>query len=153
MSDFSSEEIKFMNKMLERGFGKVMVPYPTPSNCAAVSVNSYVVDPKGDLYKCWNHIGHEEDKVGSVQKGPQFDTNLTKWLLFDPFNDKECKNCKMLSICMGGCPFTKVVYGRHKCRSIKFNAPAVLRLFHQAKAFQNQLDCDASCESDSCSAK
>lgn len=73
----------------------------------ADSVNSFVVDADGRLYKCWNEIGATEECVGSLEK-PEAMTerinNSLRYLAYDPTRQSECTNCKYLPICMGGCP-------------------------------------------------
>lgn len=133
ISEFSKEEALFLEKIIDRGYMNISIPFPSSSNCGAVNLNSFVIDPKGDLYKCWNHIGRENDKVGDVFTGTKLDKNLTKWILFDPFETENCSSCEFLPVCFGGCPFYKIVHGENKCRSIKYNAPLILKLFNKAK--------------------
>lgn len=137
MSDFSREEALFLKKIVDKGFNNISIPLPSSSNCGAVLLNSYVIDPKGDLYKCWNHIGREEDKVGDIFNGPKFNKNLSKWILFNPFESEECSSCEFMPVCLGGCPFHKVVHGKNKCRSIKHNVPLILDLFNEVKEKNN----------------
>lgn len=41
-------------------------PEPKGSYCGADSMNNYVIDPKGYLYKCWSDIGILERSIGSI---------------------------------------------------------------------------------------
>ncbi len=132
ISDFSVEEIKFQLEALNKGFKIGLIPSCNPSICGAVSSNSYVIDPKGDLYKCWNHIGREEERVGSILHN-SFTHNIYKWLLYDPFSNEDCTNCIVLPACMGGCPYHKLTTKNSKCKSIKYNALDTLELVKVAK--------------------
>ena len=78
-----------------------------PGRCIAVCTNSYIVAPNGDLYKCDNETGLLDLRVGRFTDGNtiQFETNLVKWLAHDITERKECRECVLLPICMGGCAY------------------------------------------------
>ncbi|ALO14137.1 radical SAM additional 4Fe4S-binding SPASM domain protein [Salinivirga cyanobacteriivorans] len=69
-------------------------------------INSYLIDPKGNLYKCWEHIGNKDlviknlvnEKLGSNVIHTRYLTGA------DPFENEYCKTCNLLPICSGGCP-------------------------------------------------
>ncbi len=124
--------------IVEKGLGKIRVPRANPGNCGAVAFNSYVVDPRGDLYKCWNNIGREELKVGTLKEGPRFERNLVRWLAFDPFLDEECRECEMLPICMGGCPYVRVTEGKKRCLPMKYNVRDVLGFLQNHDSSENE---------------
>lgn len=78
--------------------------YPNiSSGCGATSIHSYVVGPKGELYKCWNHVGEKEQIVGYIDKPIELNSLYVKYLNESFEQDEECKECKYLPICMGGC--------------------------------------------------
>lgn len=74
--------------------------------CMARHVNSYLVDSRGDLYKCWTDVGMKEKVVGNVnQKGSLNSTVLTRYLTgADPFDEPKCQRCYYVPICEGRCP-------------------------------------------------
>lgn len=84
--------------------------YPRPTNnfCGACQINSYVIHPNGDVYKCYDC---PEYKIGDVFNGiskTMVDkNNYAHWITYSPFDDDECRNCKVLPLCMGGCPYLK----------------------------------------------
>lgn len=107
------------------------VPHPNrikKGNCAAVCLNSYIVDPDNNLYKCNNEIGFTEIRVGYISGAgdAKLNNNVVKWLSWSPLEAEECKECKFLPICMGGCAFRKMkhpVSGRgkeEKCNEIDY---------------------------------
>ncbi|WP_313559314.1 radical SAM/SPASM domain-containing protein [Ruminiclostridium cellobioparum] len=132
VSDFSIEEINFYNEAWKKGFNSVTIPPNNASICGAVCVNSFVIDPKGDLYKCWNHIGHVEESVGSVINN-EINSNIYKWLLYNPFDNVNCRECIVMPACMGGCPYQVINNDINKCKSIKHNAVEILNLFSNSK--------------------
>lgn len=95
--------------------------------CGAISYNSYVIDPHGDLYKCWDSIGNIDEKVGTIYDSIQLNTNLCKWLTYNPYK-KNCINCKVLPMCNGGCPNQFIQTGRLGCCSSFYNLNKKLEL-------------------------
>lgn len=97
-------------------------PKPKGNYCTADSINGWVVDDKGYLYKCWNDIGITEHSVGSVNFGAAFLQNtelLSAYFSFDPSINEDCKDCKLLPVCLGGCPKNRIERGI-MCDQIKF---------------------------------
>ena len=43
------------------------------------------------------------------------------YMLYDPTEDEECKDCKLLPICMGGCPYQRVINKKRACNRFKGN--------------------------------
>lgn len=134
MAEFSDEEVAFYKRAMARGFRNVSLPPANPGICGAVSANSFVIDPKGDLYKCWDTVGMESEKVGSVFQGPKLCRKHTEWLLYEPLSDAKCLDCSVAPICLGGCPYQSIKSGEHKCMAMRYNAADKLGLFTQLKA-------------------
>jgi uncharacterized protein len=91
-----------------RGFSMPQLQDLTkPGRCIAVCANSYIVAPNGDLYKCDNETGLPDLRVGRFTPNStiQFETSLVKWLAHDITERKECRECILLPICMGGCAY------------------------------------------------
>lgn len=123
---FSQVETFFMDKASERGFNVIpFTPYE-PGVCCAVSLNSFVIDPLGRLFKCWDEVGKGECAVGNVREGVKANSNYLRWMEYLP-NDPVCGECVMFPACMGGCPHA-AMEGQRKCASVKFNARQRMRL-------------------------
>ncbi|UNT57323.1 radical SAM/SPASM domain-containing protein [Lysinibacillus capsici] len=133
--EFSIEEIGFYKRALNRGFNSIYIPSSNIGICGAVSNNSYVIDPKGDLYKCWNEIGRAEEKVGDVFNGVKYNEKMTKWLLYNPLSntDSKCANCTVLPVCFGGCPYITMKEKEGQCSSIRYNARHIISLLSNLK--------------------
>lgn len=72
--------------------------------CTAIYEHSYIVDPSGDLYKCWVDVGVKAYSIGTVFDGVQNYRLNEKYLLSsDKFSDKKCLSCCIFPICNGGC--------------------------------------------------
>lgn len=84
--------------------------YPgTRSNfCGADLISSFVIGADGLMYKCWDDIGQKSRAIGNVLNGIQMNSSVYyDYMLFDPFSDEKCSECKLLPVCMGGCPYRR----------------------------------------------
>lgn len=83
--------------------------YPRRANnvCVACKINSFVIAPNGDLYKCWNEIGRKEFIVGNIKNEKMitnYDLICEYAVCRNKFNDSRCLDCFLLPVCRGGCP-------------------------------------------------
>lgn len=98
-------------------------PIPRGNYCMADLCNGWVIDDKGSVYKCWNEIGLQNRSLGNVNNSISFMENtdiLKEFLEFDPITDEECKGCKVLPLCMGGCAYNRR-NGLEKCEQRRYN--------------------------------
>lgn len=85
--------------------------------CSAMQHNSFVIGPKGDLFKCELGIHDEREAVGTVKPAknersryhlPLFDkktgSKALDWDSYNPFDNELCQTCQFVPICKGGCP-------------------------------------------------
>lgn len=95
-------------------------------------MNAYLVAPDGSLYKCWNDAGVEQEAVGFISTDGQIRHNfkITKWLAHEPFDILECKKCKFLPICGGGCLYKQLRGEDNLCVSWKYSLKEMLNLFY-----------------------
>lgn len=80
-------------------------PSSTPKGCMVNHINSYIIGPEGELYKCWNDFNNNNKIIGSI-----FDNQIVNKHLFhsymmelSAFSDDNCKDCMFFPICSGGC--------------------------------------------------
>ncbi len=130
--EFSEIEVDFMKRNFDKGYLCVNLARFNPSICGAVSNNSYVIDPLGNLYKCWNEIGRIENSVGNVWGDVKKEISY-RWNSYNPEFYSECKTCKVYPICMGGCPYKNIVNGVKVCNTLKYNLEAMLSIFAQLR--------------------
>lgn len=77
---------------------------PQVGGCAASCMNSYVIGPSGEIYKCWVDVGKKEKIVSNI-----FDGKLSNYIMSsytvgsDMFSDDKCRTCVFMPICDGGC--------------------------------------------------
>ena len=81
--------------------------YPSHKSkgCTATQVSSYVIGPKGEIYKCWEHVGDKNCVVGSIFSNESQNKRLLNKLLLNGhcYNDAKCLECAILPLCTGGC--------------------------------------------------
>ena len=109
--EYADRVLEIQNMMLQENFKNESVIYPTPklTYCSACNVNSFLLDVDGDMYKCWCDVGNKHDSFSNIEEYDEMQNeeqneNFLKWVNKTPFDDLECKKCKLLPICMGGCP-------------------------------------------------
>lgn len=73
--------------------------------CMINSISSYIIGPKGEIYKCWNDVGHVHRTIGSIfESEPNEKTLLYRYMFeSDMFSDEKCKDCHVFPLCSGGC--------------------------------------------------
>ena len=100
-----------------------MYPRNYPYECAVRSPNCFVIGPSGELYSCWENIGHKTNIIGHLdEKGIPIIDNETALLRYftgaDYLSDNECQECFAFPICTGGCPEKRI---RNKYDNAQFN--------------------------------
>lgn len=101
----------FREALRQKGFKQDRAScYPRiASACAANQINALVVDPDGDLYKCWSEIGEKTARIGNItslnQRSQSERMHEIRWLTWEPFERADCLACKFLPLCMGGCSY------------------------------------------------
>jgi uncharacterized protein len=134
---FSRAEIELFQQALERGFAICKLPRPSPAFCGAVKTSSFLVDPDGRLYKCWNEVGTPERSLGRIdQKIDILHPELYPWLTSSPFKKQQCRRCNILPLCMGGCPVREPGNGEtvtDNCTTWKYNLNQMLELIAQSR--------------------
>lgn len=87
--------------------------------CAKVSARTVILCTDGYLYKCENDIGIVSKAIGTIREGINPDNEVNKQYVCSTVNE-ECKKCKLLPICCGGCcRYEELLYGCKPCKIIK----------------------------------
>lgn len=140
---YAKVEAGLVRLAVSRGFrmGGRTLSNPVKTFCGANSKNYYVVDSKANLLKCYHDfgqadrhgIGHIGDDGDEVVTNPY---NLMKWLGWDPFSIQECRDCKVLPMCMGGCSH-KIMNSDMQiekgCLRLRFSVDEIVDLFGEMK--------------------
>jgi uncharacterized protein len=107
-AEFADFMVSSFSMALDRGFIIWMYPQNLIAGCSATSPNSLLIEPNGTVQVCWEAVGDDRCAVGIVKSGSfKPSTNYSKWLGWSAFR-AECRNCRVLPICMGGCPFKSI---------------------------------------------
>ncbi|MCK4762293.1 MAG: SPASM domain-containing protein [Candidatus Aminicenantes bacterium] len=125
--EFFQKRKEILSKaILEKKLGWIG-PYPSPLvlPCGAVNINTFVIASDGYVYKCWEVIGEKEEAVFHVSKPEIINKKLLKWVNWDPKDNEECRECKFLPLCNGGCVVT-AMKGKNRCSYWKDNLSDML---------------------------
>ena len=101
---------------------KRLIPVKYP--CSAITDNMFVIDPDGDVSPCWESAGLASEAIGNVHDMPDSIDRpdiAQRWQEYSPLAYEVCKTCKVLPLCMGGCPHPRIFTKSPKpsCDSIK----------------------------------
>ena len=87
---------------------------------------SYVIDPDGYLYTCWQNVGAKEFAIGHLD-GPVFENETyVKWLS-NPL-PHACLECSFLPCCQGGCGYERIHNDTAQCTFQTFSYIDKLKL-------------------------
>lgn len=137
--DFSLLTLETTLELIEQGFHSFPLPRAVSAHCMAEKANSFVITPEGMILKCWNEASEPEAAVGHLtepQNKNMVDNN-NRWFQRDIFS-LDCKDCKLLPICMGGCPYIFNKTGHLHCHSWKYNLDESLATYYYLKALENE---------------
>ena len=103
--------------------------------CNADKLNHFVIGADLSLIAC----PHLMNKIGYIDVNGEAVYNLSKkvnWLSQDPFDGdgSDCKNCKLLPICGGGCNLPRFTGERTWCTIFKYDIEEWVRLWYKPQA-------------------
>lgn len=106
-----------------------LYPLRKSNYCSAVTYGSYVIDPEGYLYTCWNVVGKKDKAIGNIIDKNIISNEYLKWLTYEP--DKKCEECSVFPICGGGCPFEYFRRGKPFCEKKIINYKEKLKIAYR----------------------
>lgn len=88
----------------------IKFPQHRLTSCGASCLYSYVIGPRGELYKCWEDIGNEKREIGCVYSRDFSNPALfNKYMLYGSrYSSTECQKCSVLPICTKDCPHDRL---------------------------------------------
>lgn len=109
----TDEKCNFKVSLVHNGIISKESLYPhlccTSKTCT--SDNAFVIDPEGNLYKCWADVGIKERAIGDLTDGIKNYGIVSQFVVgTDKFADNKCKQCHYLPVCDGGCNLYRVGY-------------------------------------------
>lgn len=136
-ADFSKIEAEYYALLLKEGFRIQKLPAPTSVFCMAQQVGCFLIDPDGDLYRCFNHTGDKSHAIGHVSAEINFrHPEFNRLFRFDPFDNPDCRDCDVLPVCMGSCPARRVNgngSSETTCDTWKYNLEPMLEIIALAR--------------------
>ena len=107
VADFRFLKNKIRLSQTKRKNLSSILPGIVPS-CMYRNPTSFAIDPSGDMFKCLEHLGNSEYKVGNIkEKSVSLSKMAQATFGLDPFEDEECLACNVFPICGGGCPLDR----------------------------------------------
>ena len=135
---FADIMLPLYEKVLVRGFTvNKMAAYPMPrvNYCCVDYANEFVIDNRGDFYRCWNHVGNLKMSSGNVNDGNNIalNKNYLSWIQWNPIRHSKCRECNYLPICIGGCPDAMRNSDDRQpiCGTVKYNLDKVLEHYYE----------------------
>ena len=134
---YSQTELAYYRLLLDEGFTIEKLPQPILTYCLAQRRNSFLIDPDGDLYRCFNYVGDKSKVTGNVLQDVDYKSaEFLRLFNFDPFEQDSCRDCGILPLCMGGCPARRAdrsIDESEFCDSWKYNLNPMLELIAQSR--------------------
>ncbi len=138
---YSQAELEYYRILLDEGFRVEKLPQPILTFCLAQRRNSFLIDPDGDLYRCFNYVGDKTKVTGNILQDVDYkNEEFLRLFSFDPFEVGSCRDCEILPICMGGCPSRRSdrsIDESEFCDSWKYNLRPMLELVAQSRQQSN----------------
>jgi uncharacterized protein len=121
-------------------------PVRVVGECMARQIYGYLVDARGDIYKCWTDVGNKKEAIGNILDDTLVNTTkLTQYLTgADAFDKPKCQKCFFLPVCGGGCPHIalKNLYESNStnlCLIAKNNLEQFLEIYYEIKALKKAI--------------
>jgi len=148
VEEYAKISITFWKMLLDKEFYRSLenaFPFAQFNYCGAVSLCNYVVDPNGELFKCWHEIGLSEYSVGNISDINHCTTknsnNYLRYLKWSPLKFDKCRECKVLPICVGGCPNVNLLNNAEpECERIKFVLEDLLEIYCEYRMKIDDMD-------------
>jgi len=105
--------------------------------------NTFAVGPDGSIYPCYRFVGMPEYVMGHVRDHPS-QKDLAESAAgvrmgsFKEYVDRECKGCKHIRYCRGGCPYNAIAPTNGEIKGVDPHCQAYKRIFDEIADRFNQ---------------
>ena len=135
-SEFAGEWVRSLEVVLQYGFGLPTLE-PRAYNCAFDLGQTVMIGRDASIRHCSSSSGRISNLT---ETGEEADRTTLHDVIKErrPTDDTECKECRYLPMCMGGCSYLQEL-GQEKCNPERHVLPELLRLTaRQAEQINNQ---------------
>lgn len=134
---FSENEVLLTHELMNQGFRAEKLPGPILNFCFGQLSNSFLIDPEGEMYRCFNYVGDKTKSMGNItQEVDYHHPEFVRIYDFDPFEVDACRECSILPICLGACPARRsdrTLEAEDYCDAWKFNLGPMLELIARSR--------------------
>lgn len=102
IGEYSQIDFGFISEMPNHE--RLLYPLRLFNCCQADTMLSAVIGCDGSIYRCWDDIGRQDRRTGTLKDGVEANSVFLKYLMQDATQDTECRDCFYLPLCLGGCP-------------------------------------------------
>jgi uncharacterized protein len=136
---FSLLSLEASLELTRRGLSDPQRPEARFLPCGAVRRASAIVTPSGGLAACWARVSWPDRYIGHVLSPmtAAIEDERRLWFGFDPFQ-LECRDCKVLPICMGACPHLHFERGLLDCPAWKHHPEEHILNFYRRQVRNQQ---------------
>jgi uncharacterized protein len=124
-SEFAEEWVRILRVIAEYGFGLPTLA-PRAYNCSFDLRQTVMIGRDGNIRHCSSSDGRLAELTDAGEERnttPLYDVIKAR----TPLDDPECRECKYLPMCMGGCSYLQEL-GREKCNPERYVLPELVRL-------------------------
>ena len=98
--------------------------------------NTFAVGPDGSIYPCYRFVGMPEFVMGNVRERPSQEELAAspagvRMRQFKEYVDLNCKGCKHIRYCRGGCPYNAIAPTEGEIRGVDPHCTAYKRIFDE----------------------
>ena len=98
--------------------------------------STFAVGPDGSIYPCYRFVGMPEYVMGNVRDHPSREDLAgsaagQRMRQFKEYVDRECKGCKHIRYCRGGCPYNAIAPNNGEIKGVDPHCKAYQRVFDE----------------------
>jgi uncharacterized protein len=98
--------------------------------------NTFAIGPDGSIYPCYRFVGMPEYIMGNVRDNPSQDDLAgsaagQRMRQFKEYVNRECKGCKHIRYCRGGCPYNAIAPTNGEIMGVDPHCEAYKRIFDE----------------------